>query len=87
MAHTLKESLEARVREAERRGLGRRAPVIDRTDMGPMVISGGKMFINYMSNDYIGLSQDMDWRRDVAECLPPGRRQDPPRVSRAASIP
>ena len=41
MAHTLKESLEARVREAERRGLGRRAPVIDRTDMGPMVISGG----------------------------------------------
>ena len=69
MAHTLKESLEARVREAERRGLGRRAPVIDRTDMGPMVISGGKMFINYMSNDYIGLSQDMDWRRDVAECF------------------
>ena len=58
MAHTLKESLEARVREAERRGLGRRAPVLDRTDVGPLVMSGGRIFISYMSNDYIGLSQD-----------------------------
>ena len=56
MAHTLKESLEARVREAERRGLGRRAPVLDRTDVGPLVMSGGRIFISYMSNDYIGLS-------------------------------
>ena len=69
MAHTLKESLEARVREAERRGLGRRAPVLDRTDVGPLVMSGGRIFISYMSNDYIGLSQDRGWRRDVADCF------------------
>ena len=69
MAHTLKESLEARVREAERRGLGRRAPVLDRTEGGPLVRMNGRTFISFMSNDYIGLSQDREWRRDVAECF------------------
>lgn len=66
-AMTLKASLEARVREAERRGLGRRPILVRELGRGPVIEQDGKPCLSFLSNDYLGLAADPAWRRDVAE--------------------
>ena len=66
-AMTLQEALEARVRDAEKRGLARRPPLVRELGRGPVIEQAGRPFLSFLSNDYLGLAADPVWRREVAE--------------------
>lgn len=65
----LKDALAARVRESTRRGLGRTPPLLEAAGRGPMVVTGGRRFTSYLSNDYLGLAADAGWQATVAGCF------------------
>lgn len=66
---TLKHALEARIREGQRRGLGRNPITLDQMGTGPEVCIKGHRFLSFMSNDYLGLASSDSWRREVGQCF------------------
>lgn len=66
---SLRDCLDGRVREGRARGLGRRPPLLDAAGEGPLVRVGGRSFLNFTSNDGLGLAASPEWRAEVAACF------------------
>ena len=66
---SLRDCLDGRVREGRSRGLGRRPPLFDAAGEGPIVHMGGRAFLNFTSNDGLGLASSPAWRAGVAACF------------------
>ena len=66
---SLRGCLDGRVREGRARGLGRRPPLLDAAGEGPLVRMGGRAFLNFTSNDGLGLASSPAWRAEAAACF------------------
>ena len=64
---TVRSAIDALLHERERLGLQREHVLCSDAAEGPFVHEGGRRFLSFCSNDYLGLSQDARWQKMVAD--------------------